>query len=436
MLKFSPLSGVHRADAAIVGGGWTGLLTADLLARAGMKVALITEHEPASGAESLPVSLCQPQLLRRISAFHGDEAAQAHLQLLRQIVSSLPDWLKPLAAFRKADFYTFARTPPERGLLKAHLRFLSAHGLDAELADDAGGCPFPVELSYRSEGLLIDASSLAQSLCRRILRLGGQIFARSRVLNATAAQVYSALGRVDAGCVLLCTGKPLGLSRRSLLSLLETRTVIRCRLTGPAPLHTVQTAVLPGGLTLLPVSGGAEAFWDAGRTGVREEEFRTGLLLRTLRLLMPEWRASSPEFRLMIRPDDGLPVVGSFRAEHGHILCGSGAEDFPRAMLTARALARLALRKPSDADLLLRPDRPLPRKAAGKLMGQLRRQRAMAALRVTPRCSHCRCRLRYHARPRWWGCPFCGSVFGVLGERLGGPALSDGDIPASRRPGW
>ena len=198
----------------------------------------------------------------------------------------------------------------------------------------------------------------------------------------------------------------------------------------------MQTAILPGDLTLLPVTGGAEAFWDAGRTGTSEEEFRTGMFLRTLRLLMPEWRAAAPEFRLMLHPADGLPVVGSFRAEHGRILCGCGAEDFPAAMLTARALARLALRKPSDADLLLRPDRPLPPRAARRLTGQLRRQRALAALRGTPRCSHCRCRLRYHAHARWWGCPCCGSAFGVLGERMGGPAITDGDIPAARRPGW
>ena len=351
-------------------------------------------------------------------------------------MSRLPASLSPSIAYQEADFYTYCRTRSQLPALRELQRFGERYGLPCETAEDAGGCPFPVELSLRTPGLLIDSAALADALCRSIREAGGQVFPHTRVLNANALQVFTADARVDASCVLLCTGKPLGLIRRSLLAQLETRTIVHCRLTGPAPLHAAQFPAMPQGMTLLPVPGGAEALWDAGRTGTRDEAERAACFCQHLRMRLPDWEAGPLHFRLHTISLDGLPVVGSFRTHNGHILCACGAADLPEALLCAQALARLALRKPASADLSLRPDRPIPRALHRRQLIRLRRWHSFSVLRTTPRCSHCRCHLRYSARARWWGCPYCGSAFGVLGERLGGPALSDAPISAAQRPRW
>lgn len=435
MRDFNALPGVHKADAAVVGGGWTGLLTAHFLAQRGIQVILLTAGEPGTRQQETPAILRPSASLLHAHAHHGEQVV-AHIAQLRHAMSHLPASLSPSIAYQETDFYTYCRTPSQLFALRELQSFGKHFGLPCETAEDAGGCPFPVELSLRAPGLLIDSASLSDALCRSIRQSGGDVFPHTRVLNANALQVFTADARVDAGCVLLCTGKPLGLTRRSLLAQLETRTIVHCRLTGPAPLHTAQFPAMPQDMTLLPVPGGAEALWDAGRTGTREAEERTARFVKLLRTRLPDWEAGPLHFRLHTISLDGLPVVGSFRTHNGHILCACGAADLPQALLCARALSRLALRKPSAADLALRPDRLLPRALRRRQLIHLRRWRSFSVLRTTPRCSHCRCRLRYHARARWWGCPYCGSAFGVLGERLGGPALSDVPISAAQRPRW
>lgn len=425
---------MRHAEAAIVGGGWTGLLTASFLASRGIQATLLTESLPDESV--LPATLHRPDVYRRIAAWHGERPLRRHLAGSQRLMTRLPQWLAPLAHYRDAELYVYARQPSELPFLRGQLELLQQLGIAAETAPDAGGCPFPVELAYRSPALLIDAQQLVEALCRSIQRDGGCIHTGSRVVNATAGQVFTAEGRVEAPLVLLCTGKPLGLTGR-LLALLETRTHVCCRMKPPVPLHTVQTAIQPGGLTLLPANGAVEAHWDAGRTGTREESERTALFRRILERRLPEWNAAPPEFRLQSRSLDGLPVVGSLKAGQGRILFAAGAEDFIGAMLSAQALARLALRTPCKADLLLRPDRPLPRRLYRQAFLRLRRHRAVNALRrLAPRCSHCGCRLRYHTAARWWGCPACGSAYGMLGQRVGGPSLQNAAIHAIHRPDW
>lgn len=435
MDDFAPLSGVHKADTVIVGGGWTGLLTGYFLAGSGIQVALVTQSLPEPGP--LCAALHQPDRYLRVAFHHGYDALQSHLSRMQRILSLLPGWLAPLTPFRESELYAYAHLPAELPILQAQQKLLARFGVAVHDAPDAGGCPFPVTRSIRSEALLISGEGLADALCQGICSGGGSIFAGSRAVNATATQVFTPLGRVDAKQVLLCTGKPLGLTGRRLLSLLETRTALRCRMKPPVPLHSLQTSVLPGGLTLLPADGYVTALWDAGRTGTRVEIYRTALLQRILRRRLPEWEAGPPSYSLQVHTADGLPVAGALPVPQGQLLTACGAEDLLTSLMAAQALARLALRRPHPEDLLLRPDRPLSRQAMKQATQLLRRRRTVNALRRNaPRCSHCGCRLRFHEAARWWGCPVCGSAYGLLGSRIGGPALMDADISATQRPGW
>lgn len=426
MMNMAPLRGVRRADAAVVGGGWTGLMTASGLTRAGLRVILVTD------GQALPppvATLHQPERFARIAAVHGPEALRTHVAQLRQAMAHLP---QPM---RQAEVYAFARTAEGAQQLAAQQEALAWLGAWCEPAPDAGGCPFPVARSLRSQGLLGDAEALSEALVGIIRDGGGSVLA-ARAMNANAGQVFADGGRVDAPQVLLCTGKPLGLAGRRNLALLETRTAAFSQLDAPVPLHTVQAAA-DGALLLTPTAGGAMALWDCGRTGTRAEAQGAAAFGRFLRAAMPEWPGDVVRFRLHVRSLDGLPIVGQFRAEGGFVLCAAGAEDFLAAALAAQTLCRLALHRPIAADLALRPDRQIPRAAMRALHRRMRKARAVAAMHLSaPRCSHCRCRLRWMRAGRWWGCAGCGSAFGALGQRIAGPALFDGEIAISQRPSW
>lgn len=430
-----PLSGVCQADAAVVGGGWTGLLTASFLASQGWKVVVLTQGDSQGSLPRLAVQSFAPASFRRILACHGMKALEKHVGRRERVVRRLPGWLGPRAEFRDVDFFGYARLPEWVATLNEDVRLAQRLGLLSRISADAGGCPFPVEQSAWTRGLLIDSASLSHALRRTIRQAGGRICGASPALNITPSQVFTADGRVDAGRVLLCTGKPPGLRSRRLLSLLETRTLLSCRLSSPTPLHSIHSAV-PNGLSLLPLPAGALALWDAGRIGTREANRQAARMQRTLRQLMPDWTTEAIHARPFVRSLDGLPMVGSLRSPWGRLLFAGGAEDFTDVLIAAQALARLALARPHADDLLLRPDRNLPRRFLRSAIVQMRRMRAYNLMHSAPRCSHCRCRLRWQETPRWWGCPSCGSAFTLLGQRLCTPGLTDAQISPAQRPRW
>lgn len=391
-----------------------------------MRVTLLTPSPAA--LPPCAATLYQPHRFRRIEAAHGEEVLAAHLQQLRQAWAALPTLPAPL---QETELYAFARTGADLPALESSFRLLHSHNLPIQDAPDAGGCPFPVERSLRVPALTADADALSAALLRSIRHHGGRIHT-DRVLNASAQHVFTADGRVDAAHVLLCTGKPLGLTGR-LLSLMETRTVACSRLDAPVPLHTLQASA-DGRTLLIPGAGGVHALCDAGRTGTSAESTGSAAFTRFLQRHMPEWPARSVQYRPIAFPADGLPIVGRFRAG---ILAAAGAEDFLNAMLCALGLARLTLHQPAAADLLLRPDRFIPRALMRRCSLTRRKARAVAALRPSaPRCSHCRCRLRWHGAARWWGCAGCGAVFTLLGQPMGAPALQQAVVSARQRPGW
>lgn len=430
----APLSGIRRADAVIVGGGWTGLLTAFALTEAGLRVIVLEAGEPGGDASPAAASLMDADFAS-ILLHCGQEAAQAHADTLRSLLAELPGFLRPLAPFREAECYAYAFLPRDLPALEALHRRLTGLGLDCAIAPDAGGCPFPVELSAVMTGqLLIEPEPLTAALIRHIRQKGGRVCGGSRVTALTDGHAHTAQGRADAPVVLLCTGKPLGCRDLPMLALLESRTVIRSRMQAPVPLHTLQRSVRPGGLSLTPIPGGAEAAWCTGRSGTPMEAERTALYRRVIAGRLKDWTAEEPRFLQEAFPLDGLPVIGTLPAAQGRILCASGlGGGFLGAMLAARVLTRHLLGRPDPADRLYSPDRPLPPHA----LRRLKRRRALQSLRRrAPLCSLCRCRLRYFDGAPWWACPLCGSAFGILGQRLSGPALRDARISALQRPGW
>jgi len=438
MVQFSPLTGVIRADAVVIGGGWTGLTAAAALAAKGLRVVLaeggtLPEETVLS---ALPGTV---ESLRRVSVCRGNDATRTYAGMLTRVMASLPGWFSGRVPFYEADFHTYARTARTLPALEDERQLLHSAGLHAEYAPDAGGCPFPVERSLRRAGLLIDAQALKAVLIRQIHRAGGRVFCQSRVVNLSGGQIFTTEGRIDAPRVLLCTGKPLGLSSTRLLALLETQTLLQCRLIPDVPLLSPQRSAMTGGLRLIPGSGSVSLCWMAGRTGTRTEQERAAHIRNALPRLFPDWEAEEPHFRQEIHPLDGLPVIGQWRAGGKEIIlaAGLGEPELTSRVLAAQVLCRLTLGLPRPADRLFSPSRRLPYRLRSHALMQLRKHRTLMALhRRAPSCSHCGCHLRWFPAADWWGCPACGSAFGMLGRRLSGPALRDASIAARQRPGW
>lgn len=436
-----PFAGVRRADAVIVGGGLTGLMTGSELTRAGMRVIVLDAHEPGSGASSLctgAATLLCAEVYRTVVAAHGIEAAQQHVETLRLVLWKLQERLPALAPFRETEAYVYAPFQQDLPALEEQEQLFDSLGLPVKWAPDAGGCPFPVELSLMMTGqLLADASALMESLVKIIHSGGGQVIRAAKVVGLGEGRVHTQEGRVDAPVVILAAGKPPGDRRTRMLALLESRTMIGCRMTSAVPFHTCQQSVRSGDLCMSPIPGGAAISWCTGRSGTPLAASRAELFSRVVHSRLKDWEIGPAQYQPELWPIDGLPVIGSLPEYRGHVLCATGyaGHGLLGATLAAEVLARSILERSRPEDALYSPGRRLPSRISLRARGIVYRHRSASSVRRrSPVCTLCGSHMRYLIPGRRWECPVCGSAFGMLGRMINGPAVRDGSIRARQRP--
>lgn len=422
-------SGLCRADAAIVGGGLTGLLLGASLTHEGMRVVILDAGSGASQACTGAATIMIAPVLQRIEAVHGAEAARQHASALQSQLTALTT--APLPYVQETPVYAFA-LHRELEHLKAQHALLMRMGLPVSIAPDAGGCPFPVALALVMQGqALVDVPRWMAALRTQILRSGGSIYGNSRVISVEDSRVCTAHGRAEAPLIILATGKPIGLRDRRLLSLLETHLIARCSLTGPFPLHSIQRAIQPDGLTLLPAAGEITAVWDMGRLGVRRQQARLKQFTRELEQRLPDWSRSELTFAPEVFSLDGLPVIGTLPGSRVLCACGYNGCGVLGAMHAASLLTRRILGHSRPEDAAYSPDRKLP---AGSLRPPVQTHALGLLRRSAPPCPHCSCRMRYSIPAQEWECPWCGSAYTMLGHVLSGPAMRPAKVTVRQRP--
>lgn len=426
------LAGMRRADAAIVGGGLTGFLLASALSQEGMRVAVIDAGDGTpSVSNALAAALCVP-VYARIEAAHGLEQARMYFAALQSQLMTLAD--APLPYVRNTPVFVYAETPEDLPALERQQELLMRLGVPASIAPDAGGCPFPVELSLMAHGqALVNLPRWTSALQSQINRRDGRIFTGSRVIAIDGTRVCTAQGCVDASHVILTTGKPLGLRSRRLLPLLETHLLAHCELTGPVPLHSCQLAVQENGLTLAPTATGITVTWDAGRLGARQQSARLAHFEHLLNAHLPDFQRGEMQYSQPVSSADGLPVIGILPGTR--LLCASGFSGVLGAMHAAQVLTQRILGRALPDDAIYAPDRPIP---PGILRPQIRRMAGIYAgnmlRRSAPPCAHCGCRMRYSTAVQRWECPYCGSAYTMLGTPLCAPAMTSARVSVRQRP--
>ncbi|HEY7593416.1 MAG TPA: FAD-dependent oxidoreductase [Actinophytocola sp.] len=482
---YPSLSGTTRCDVAVVGGGWTGLTTALLLKRAGVRVAVVEAARVGagvSGNNTAKVSALQATMYSRIAREHGAAAAAdyarastAGVELVAELAAREGIDCDP----RRRTAVTYASTEQERDAVEAEAEAAREAGLEVTL-DVGPDLPFPTYGAVGlDEQLLLHPRRYAAGLAAAVEGDGCRVFERSRVRQVREGKpcrVVTAEGTVTADRVVIATHYPI-LDRGVFFARLEaTRAYcVAARLReGTPPAVMAISAGSPAWSTsasadLLILAGQSH---PAGRreAGTRPYDELTAFARRHWEVeeITHRWSAQDPI------PYDHLPMIGTYRPGLDRVYVATGyqkwglstsafaaiiladlltgkpnpwADRFSPHRLSVRAAPTLARLNTTVAanlvgDRLRAPDTTTP---ADVPPGEARvvrdRQGKTGVYRdedgklhaVSLRCTHLGCLLRFNDAERSWDCPCHGSRFDVDGAVLEGPATRP--LPRREPPG-
>lgn len=266
------LKGSVRADAIVIGAGFTGLSTALNLRKAGIDVVVVEAAEPGWGASGRNNGQVIPTLSRPdpddIETRHG-EAGERFVHLLRDCASTLFKTVREHGIQAEAEqtgWMQPVHSPGRMAIAERRVRQWSRRGAPVELLDAGqmqkmtGSHAWHGGFWNRTGGH-INPLALARGLARAALDAGARIYAHTPALDFVRREgcwvVRTPAGEVRARALVLATNTYTG-EFSSALAPRIAREVVPIRswqmATQPLP-ESVRATVIPGRQALSDTHG-------------------------------------------------------------------------------------------------------------------------------------------------------------------------------------
>lgn len=462
-----PLTGKHTFDVAVVGGGITGLTTALLLKRRGLRVVVLEADRVASGVSgnnTAKVTALQSTVYTQIIKAHGLSAATDYATASLAAVAQVADLvqLENISCdLRRSPAATYAYTESEVQQVQDELVAARRAGLPVRSSTDLD-LPFEVHAAVQlDDQLALHPVKYLLGLAAAVDGDGSQVCEHSRVLDVTGTRVSTADGQVDASQVVIATHFPT-LDRGLYFARMELTRAYCIAAKVPSP---PEALAISTGSPSWSISANGDKLIVAGQshpTGKRVvEPFR-----RLEEFARKHWQVEEITHRWSAQDPtayDHLPMIGTYTPGNSTMFTATGYMKWglTSGTFAASLLADLVTGKPNDL-----ADRFSPHRVSLKSLPELVKKNAEVAVefigdRVLPadatssenlpldqahvirdglgktgvyrdthgqlhavslRCTHLGCLVRFNAAERSWDCPCHGSRFDVDGEVLEGPA--------------
>jgi len=483
--QFPGLRASTTADVVIVGGGITGLTTAYLLAKRGVRVVVLERHRCASGETgrtsahlTMVTDARLSELVKRLGRDHAQAVWDSGLAAIAQIDTIVRE-REIDAEFAWVDGYLHA--PSQKDVHDDSLDVTADAALARELGFDAESMPaVPVMdrpgIRFEHQARIHPLKYVA-GLADAITALGGHIYEQSDVQGfSEEPRSVTANGHtVSCDTVVLATHQPLGGFRSAASAMLfQTKLALYTSyvVAGRVPHGRVPDAlwwdtgnpyrylrVAPQGDHDLLIFGGEDH--KTGQHDDTEQCYRR--LEARLVTIVPEVELAHRWSGQVIETPDGLPYIGR-TAEHEYSATGFSGNGLTGGTLSGLMIADAILGQPNPWTELFDPDRTaLARGAwtylkenadypyyrirdrfAGVATRSLRavkrgeggiverhgaqvavsRDAAGALTLHAAACTHMGCLVAWNQAERTWDCPCHGSRFATDGRVISGPATA------------
>lgn len=462
--SYPVFSGEVTADAAVIGGGMAGILTAWMLAEKGVKVVVLEAGVVAGGQTGNTTAKITSQhgvIYRELIEKQGQEAARFYASLNERAVSLYGELAEKLGidcSYERLPACLYTLKEPE--ILKKEAEAASSLGIDAVYKEETD-LPFAVKGAlYFKHQAQFHPLQFLQALAGKLT-----IYEHTRVLKVQEKEIQTAKGRVRAGKIVFACHYPF-INRPGyyFMRMHQERSYVLA-LEGAARLS---------GMYLGIDADMGYSFRNAGELllfggeGHRTGENRTGGRYDKLRTKAREFYPDAKEVCCWSAQDcmtlDGIPYIGRYSSSepNWYVATGFGKWGMTSSMVSALLLSE-AVAEGREEFGIFSPERftltssassfckegihavkDLSRSLFAGPRGEIEElpeghggvvaydNEKVGACKedgevhlVTVRCPHMGCQLEWDPDEKNWACPCHGSRFDQDGKLLDGPAQTD-----------
>lgn len=437
----SSLSTSLECDVCIVGGGLTGIYSAYLLAKKGVRVVLL-EAKPsfAIGTTSHSTGKLTPQhgiIFSKLLQSFSERNVETYFNVNKSAIESALQ-IASNDTYQNADSYLYATTSQGMQTIQEELdayRKLNIPGIESIETE----LPFNVTSSLKMENTYqIHPTKFTNYFVKLALKEGASLYVNSRVTKVVIDDHFVLTEndfKVSYKKLLLCTHYPLESFKGLLMTklsiersyLLASRTSELLKgqyLSVENPTRTIRTALVSN--TPYFIFGGSSH--KAGTIKDTQSYYKTLETEMKSIFDLPEptylWSAQDPD------TPDSIPYVGQITENEPDLLIATGyrkwglsnslvAGEIISSIITKENHLATELYSPSRGQFgknLLRALKVIGFITTNLVGGYLTRMEA-------PKCTHLGCKTRWNEGDETWDCPCHGSRFDKEGNIIEGPAV-------------
>jgi glycine/D-amino acid oxidase-like deaminating enzyme len=436
MPAFGPMPGDCQAEAAVVGAGLCGLLTAYLLQRKGVEnIVLIDAGDVCSGVTAGTTAKITSQhglIYHKLIKGLGAERARLYLSANENAIRQYGEIISREQAdcgFTPCSALVYTTEEKHLKTIEDEIEAVRQLGVEARFESQTE-LPFEVKGAIRFPGQAhFHPLKFARHICEKLTGAGCKIYTGTKATAAETGIVYTDRGKLRAKHIISATHYPF-IDKHSLLfaKIYQDRSYLLA-LRNAGAMRDIYLDCADGGFTFRP-HGNMILFgaYDH-KTGhdVKEEHYNN--LLAEAGRLYPRAETAAMWSAQDCMTHDRIPYIVRYDSAGENIYLATGFNKWgmTSAMAAADIITDLITTGRSDfeeAFMLGRGNVSLQAGSFVKNAADIAGSFASHLLPpIKPVCTHMGCTVKWNQDECSWDCPCHGSRFDAKGGVISGPAM-------------